>query len=40
MQYFDGDIAIVFEIVREIDSGHAAGAEFAVDAITIGERGS
>ena len=37
---FDGDFAIVLEVVREIDGRHAAGAELALDAIAVGERGA
>ena len=33
MQHLDGDVAIVLEIVREVDGRHAAGAELALDAI-------
>lgn len=33
VQHFDGDAAVVIEIVREIDSRHPAGAELAFDAI-------
>ena len=32
------DLAIVLEIVREIDGRHAARAELALDAIAVGER--
>jgi len=39
MQHFDGDIALVFEVVREVHGGHAASAELAVDAVAVGERG-
>ena len=37
MQDLDGDIAFVLEIVREENSGHTAGAKFAVDAVAVGE---
>ena len=33
----DGDLAIVLQVVGEIDSGHAAGPEFALDAVTVSE---
>ena len=39
VQHLDGDIALVLEIVREVHGGHAAGAEFAVEAVAIGQRG-
>jgi hypothetical protein len=38
MQDFDGDVTIVFEIVREIDRRHAARAELALDPIAVGQR--
>ena len=38
MQHLDRDIAIVLEIVREIDGGHATGAEFPFEPIAVGER--
>ncbi len=40
LQDFDGDLAIVLEVVREIHGGHAAGAEFTLDAVPIEQRGS
>ena len=39
MEDLDGDVAIVADIVREIDGCHAAGSELAVDAIAIGKGG-
>ena len=36
-QHLDRDLAVVLEVVREIDGGHAAGAELALDAIAIGQ---
>ena len=39
MQHLDGHVAIVLEVVREVDRGHAAGAEFALDAVAVGEGG-
>lgn len=35
----DGDIAIVLEIVREVHRRHASGAEFAISAGAISQRG-
>ena len=35
----DGDVAIVPQVVGEVDGRHAAGAELAIDAIAIGECG-
>ncbi len=37
MQHLDGDVAVVLEIVREVDGGHAAGADLAVDTVAIRE---
>ena len=39
MQHLDGDIALVPQIMREVHGGHAAGAEFALDAVAVGEGG-
>ena len=39
VQDLDGDVAVVPEVVREVDRGHAAGAELALDAVAVGERG-
>jgi len=33
----DRDIAIVFDVVREIHGGHATGAEFTLDAVAARE---
>ena len=30
-EHLDGDVAVVLEVVREVDRGHAAGAELALD---------
>jgi hypothetical protein len=38
VQDLDGDVAIVLDVVREIDRGHAARAEFALDAVAVGQR--
>src|SRR4051812_42276644 len=38
LQDFDRDLAIVLEVVREVDGRHSALAEFALDAIAAGER--
>jgi len=37
MQNFYRDVAIVSEIVSEVDGRHSTGADFAVDAIAIVE---
>ena len=37
VQYLDGDIVIVLEIVREMDGRHFIRAEFAFDTMTIGQ---
>src|SRR5262249_49436797 len=34
------DVAIVLEIARQIDGGHSAGADFALDGVTIGKGGA
>ncbi len=39
VQHLDGDIAFVADVVREVDRGHAALTEFALDAVAIGQRG-
>ena len=35
LQYFEGDLAIVLEVVREVDGRHAAGAELSRERVTI-----
>ena len=35
LEHLDRDLAIVLEVVREIDRGHAARAELALDAVAI-----
>ena len=37
-QDLDRDLAIVLEILGEVDGGHAARAELALDAVAVGER--
>src|SRR6185437_7219059 len=39
-QDLDGDLAVMPEIVREINRGHAARAELALEAVPVGERHS
>ena len=39
MQHLDGDVAIVLEVVCEEHGGHAASANFSLDAVTAGQRG-
>ena len=39
VEHFDGDVAVVLQVVGEVDGRHAAGAELALDAIAAGERG-
>ena len=36
-QDFDGHIAIVFDVACEVDRRHAARAEFALDAVAVGQ---
>ena len=38
-QHLDGHAALVLQILREVDGGHAAGAEFALDAVAVSEGG-
>lgn len=35
---FHCDLAPVLEVLGEVDNGHAAGAELALKAVTVGER--
>jgi hypothetical protein len=39
VQDLDGDVAVVLEVVREPDGGHAALADFAIDPVVAGEGG-
>ena len=39
LENFDRDVAVVLEILREVDRRHAAGAELALDAVSVGQRG-
>ena len=39
VQDLDGDLAAVLQVVGEIDGGHAALAELALDAVAVGEGG-
>ena len=39
MQHLDGDIAIVLDLACEVHGGHTALAEFAVEALAVGQRG-
>jgi hypothetical protein len=36
---FDGDVAIVLDVVRDKDRSYAARAEFPLDAVTVGQSG-
>ena len=36
-QDLEGDLAIVLEVLGEIDGGHAAGTQLALDAVAIGQ---
>ena len=36
-QYFDGHLALVFQVTSEVDRGHAAGAEFVLDGVAVRE---
>ena len=37
MEDFNCDVAVVFDVVGEVDGGHAAGAELALDFVAAGE---
>ena len=37
MQDLDGDLAAVLEVLGEVDGGHAALAELALEAVAVGE---
>ena len=37
LQYFDGDIPIVFEVAGQVHRGHTTGAEFFFDLVFVGE---
>ena len=39
-QHLDGHLAIVLDIVGEVDGGHAARAEFPLDAVAVGKGGA
>jgi hypothetical protein len=38
-QDLDGDLAVVAEVLGEVDGRHAALAELALDAVAVGENG-
>ena len=38
-QHLDRDLAVVLEVLGEVDGGHAALAELALDAVAVGQRG-
>ena len=38
-QHLERDLAVVPQVVREVDGGHAARAELALDAVAVGEGG-
>jgi hypothetical protein len=35
---FDGDETVMFEIAGEIDGGHPAMTQFALDAVSVGKK--
>jgi hypothetical protein len=39
VENLDGDLAIVLQVVGEVDRRHAAAAELALDAIAVGQSG-
>ena len=38
-EHLERDLAVVLDVAREVDRGHAAGAELALDAVAVGECG-
>ena len=36
-QHLDRHLAVVLEVLRQVDRGHAAGAELALDAVAVGQ---
>ena len=38
-EHLDGDLAVVLEVRRQVDRGHPAVAELALEAVAVGERG-
>jgi hypothetical protein len=38
-EHLDGHLATVFQVLRQVHVGHAAGAEFALDGVTTGKSG-
>ena len=37
LEDLDGDLAVVLEVLGEVDRGHAARAELALDAVAVGK---
>jgi hypothetical protein len=37
MEDLDGDVAVVPDVMREVDGGHAALSELALDAVPVGQ---
>jgi hypothetical protein len=37
VQHLEGDLALVLEVASEMDGGHAAAPELALDAVAIGQ---
>jgi hypothetical protein len=40
MQHLDGDLALVLEVLGEVDGGHPALAELALEPVAVGEAGA
>ena len=38
VEHLERDVAVVLEVAREVDGGHAAAADLALDGVAIGER--
>lgn len=39
LQHLDGDLALVLEVLGEVDGGHASLPELTLDAVSVGEGG-
>ena len=37
VQHLERDLAVVLEVVREVDRGHAAAAELALERVAVGQ---
>ena len=39
IEHLERDVAIVLQVLREVDGGHAAGADLALDPVAVSESG-